>query len=62
MSVVNIERKRITVSLPIVAYNSLEELSKKEEMSVHQYCRHLVEQEIIKNNLPLYWQVEKSND
>ena len=62
MTVAKIERKRITVSLPIAAYNSLEVLSQKEGLSVHEYTRRLVQREILTNHLPLYDQGENLND
>ena len=56
MPVHGIKRKEICFTIPIVAYSSLEQLAKKDGVSVHQYSRRLVEQEIMKHNLPLYWQ------
>ena len=56
MPVCGVKRERITISLPIAAYNSLEQLAQKEGLSVPQYSRRLLEREIMKRNLPLYWQ------
>lgn len=56
MPVCGVERKRISFTVPILAYESLEQLARKEGVSINQYSRRLVEREIMKHNLPLYWQ------
>lgn len=54
MPVQKIKREKVQLSLPVVAYNSVKILAKRENKTVNNYVQTLVEREIVKNNLPLY--------
>ena len=55
MPVAGIKRTRIIVSLPEATYESAKILADQEGITVHKYVKSLVEREIIKINLPLYY-------
>ena len=50
-----IKYKRIQFSLPEAAYDSMKLLAQREDKTVSKYSMTLVEREIIKNNLPLFY-------
>ena len=54
MAVSGIKRKQITISIPVVAYDSLVDLARRNGVSVSEYGRQLLEKEVIKHGLPLY--------
>jgi len=54
MPVYGIEKKNITVSLPVAAYQSLCGLAKQRGQTPAQYIRSLVMQHLADQNLPLY--------
>ena len=54
MAVVGIRRSRIILSIPEVTYESMKKLATQKEMTVTRYIKFLVDQDVIKNGLPLY--------
>ena len=54
MSVYGIEKKNISVSLPVVAYQSLCGLAEQRGQTPSQYIRSLVMQHLASQGLPLY--------
>ena len=54
MAVVGIKRSRIILSIPEATYESVKKRATQKEMTVPRYIKFLVDQDIIKNGLPLY--------
>ena len=58
MPVYGIEKKNITVSLPVAAYQSLCGLAEQRGQTPAQYIRSLTMQHLADQNLPLYCSTE----
>ena len=58
MAVVGMKRTRVILSIPEATYESIKILADRKEMTVSRYVKFLVDQEVIKNNLPLYCSLE----
>ena len=54
MPVSKIARKRVVLFIPLAAYHSLEKLTVDTERTVPGYIRHLIAEELMRCNLPLY--------
>ena len=55
MPVSKVKRGQIKISLPETTLLSVSTLAKRENKSVPKYVQSLIEHEVIKNGLPLYF-------
>ena len=62
MPVSKIKREQIRISLPEATLRSVSTLAQREKKTVPKYIQSLIEHEVIKNGLPLYFFAENNSE